>query len=375
MSVMSKRKKLVMVAGAVGVIVLAGLFFARDKEAATAPAASAVPQVVELAAMEVTQVKRQDLTSEVRVSGSIQPLKRTSMTAKVAGTISDVLVDVGDNVKQGDVLARFDTVDFTNQLDERRAGFAATKAQLDVAETTLARASKLSDSGISSRATLDQAQADVLRLRAQLKGLESQVQMAEKALRDAVVQAEFDGTVSARNFEAGQTVGVNAELFGIVDLSVLEVSAGVPSNRIYDITIGQAAELRVDGLRDRTFKAEVRRISPVAVTNSRSITVFLSLDNADRTLRGGMFATGAIRVRDAADVVALPPTALRKDGDRQFVLKVEHDRLVRQDVTAGETWQNGRLVEISSGVEEGDIVVTAPLPDLKPDTTIRIAGL
>jgi RND family efflux transporter MFP subunit len=337
--------------------------------------ASDQPKVVELAAVEVTRVQRQDLTTEIRFSGSLQPVRRTSLTAKVSGTLSEVLVDVGDPVKAGDVIARFETKEFETTLDERRATLQATDAQLKVAEATLSRTRQLSGNGISSQAALDQAEADVLRLRAQQRGLQSQVESAQKSLADTVVRADFDGIVSARSVEEGQTVGVNAELVSVVDLSSLEVAAGVPANRIAEVAVGQKAHLRIDGFDGRVFEAEVRRISPVATANSRSIDVFLSIDNSDNALRGGMFAAGAITVRNSADVVALPAAALRKDGDKAFVLKVHDDRLVRQDVTSGAAWENGRLVEIISGVQAGDVVVTAPLPDLKPDTAIRIAGL
>ncbi|GGE41607.1 nodulation protein NolF [Agaricicola taiwanensis] len=361
-----------------GVAVLAAgafwMFGGRDASPRTAVPVEQ-PEVVELAAMEVTRVERQDLATEIRVSGSLQPVRRTSLTAKVSGTLSEVLVDVGDKVKAGDVIARFDTRDFINSLDERKATLAATSAQLKVAEQTLARTRQLSGSGISSRAALDEAEASVLQFRAQERALQAQVESAQKNLNDTVVRADFDGFVSARNVEEGQTVGVNAELVSIVDLSTLEVAAGVPTNRIAEVAVGQKARLRIDGFDGRVFEAEVRRISPVATANSRSIHVFLDIDNSDSSLRGNMFASGAITIRQSNDVVALPAAALRKDGETSFVLKVDNDKLVRQDVTAGSNWQNGRLVEITAGVEEGDVIVTAPLPDLKPDTNIRIAGL
>lgn len=363
-------------------VVGAVAFFGRDgggadqpAPAASAAAPAATPKVMELAEIEVTRVERQDLAAEVRVSGSLQPVRRSSLNAKVSGTLAEISADIGDKVRAGDVLARFDPKDLQASLDERAATLDASKAQLTVAEATLNRTRSLSGSGISSRATLDQAQSEVSRLRASIRALEAQVETARTALIDAVVRAPFDGVVSRRPVEPGQTVGVNTELFGLVDLTELEVTAGVPASRIAEIATGQTARLKVEGYGDRAFTAEVTRISPVAEANSRSINVYLRLANPDEALRGGMFASGSITVRAADNVVALPAAALRKDGEGDFVLKVENEKLVRQPVTSGPSWQDGRLVEIASGVTDGDVVVTAPLPDLKPDTAIRIARL
>jgi RND family efflux transporter MFP subunit len=374
MSDMRKRSLLVIA----GVLALAagGAAYLGSGPAEPLPTAAAeAPKVVELAEMEVTRVVRQDLASSIRVSGSLQPVRRAGLNARISGTLEEVTVDVGDRVKAGDVIARFDTTDLETTLRERKATLAATEAQLGAAEQTLERTRSLSASGISSRANLDQAEAEANRLRAQLRALQTQVEASEKDIRDAVVRAEFDGTISRRSVDQGQTVAVNTEIFGMVDLSEMEVAAGVPTSRIAEVRLGQTATLKVEGIGGREFKAEVVRISPVAVANSRSIEVFLAIDNSDETLRGGMFATGAITVRESPDVIALPASALRKDGDAAFVLKIDNGKLVRQDVTQGASWQGGRLIEITGGVNEGDVVVSAPLPDLKPDTAIRLARL
>jgi multidrug efflux system membrane fusion protein len=370
------RRLIPAIASGVIVAVIAGLFVmgpSPDQPVATAVAEER--KVTELAEIEVTRVARQDLTLDIRVSGSLQPVRRTSLNAKVSGTLSELTVDVGDRVKIGDVIARFDATDLKTTLQEREATLSATQAQLQAAEATLKRTQSLSGSGISSQASLEQAESETLRLKAQLRALQAQVDASRKALGDAVVRAEFDGVISRRPVDQGQTVGINTEIVAVVDLSQLEVAAGVPTSRIADVRVGQPASLRIEGIPDRNFKAEVVRISPVADTSSRAVQVFLSIANRDDLLRGGMFASGAITARTSEDIIALPAAAIRKDGRGSFVLKVANGTLVRQDVTPGESWQDGTLVIIASGISEGDVVVTAPLPDLKPDTPIRIARL
>jgi RND family efflux transporter MFP subunit len=366
----------------VGVLVLAlvligGVMMVRNPQPESDAAAVAAAQErhpVELADVEVTRATAADRSSYIRISGSVQPLVRTRLNAKVSGTVSDLRVDVGDRVSKGDVIAVFDTRDLASSLNERKATLAATQAQLDVAQNTLNRTRQLSKSGYSARATLDQAVSEAGRLQAQLDAQKAQVETAEKALGDATIVAPFDGFIAARPVEQGQTVAINAEIASLVDLSTMEMSAFVPTSRIAEIAIGQSAQIQVEGLGERAFNAKVTRISPMAQENARTIGVFLTIDNTAQNVRGGMFATGTLRVGDERPVISLPASAIRKDENGTFVLLVNGQKLKRQSVELGASINNGAAVSITDGVQEGDVVVSAALPDLKPDTDVRLAS-
>ena len=331
--------------------------------------------VIELASVEVERVRRQDLASDVRVSGSLEPSRRTALNAKVSGTVEAVVKDVGDAVEAGEVVLRFETATLQSVLDARVATLEASQAQLRLAESTLDRSQRLGQAGFASQAARLEAEAGVLNIRAQVRALEAEVNDARRALDDAAVRAPFAGIIAERSVQPGQTVPLNAELMSVVDLSDMEIDAGVPTSRIAALSVGQAATFAVEGFPDRSFPATVRRISPTAVAGSRAVRVFLKVANDDGLLRGGMFATGRVTVRAYPDVIALPSSAIRRDDGGTFVLKTLNDRVVRQDVGTGRNWPDRGLVEIASGLREGDVVVTAPLPDLKPDTAVRLAEL
>lgn len=330
---------------------------------------------LELTPMELSRIKRQDVVADIRITGSLQPLRRTTLNAKVAGTIAEVLGDVGDEVQAGGIIARFDDADLKTVIAERRATFEATAAQLAAAQAQYNRVQTLASRGVASQANLEQTESELMRLRAQQRALQAQIAMSEKSANDAVIRAEFNGTISRRLIEEGQTVGQNQQLFDVVDLSELEVAAGIPANRIWDVSIGQTAHLTIDGLVNHTFEARVKRISPLAAAGSRTITVYFGIDNRDNLLKGGMFATGSLVLRRSRNALVLPTIALRKDHDATFVLKVHEGRAVRQNVQTGGSWDDGRLVEIAAGLKEGDLIVTAPLPDLKPGAAVRIVDL
>lgn len=348
---------------------------AGEPQAPTLLMAEAQDEAVELAEMEVTIVAPTSIADEIRVSGALDPLQHVGLVAEVGGRVETVTRQIGDPVSQGDVLVELRTDVLEAQLTARRANLQATEAQLELARSTQERARRLGESGVSSQAALLEAEANVLNFEAQVRGLQADIQQAEIQLEDAVVRAPFDGIVSARAVEPGQAIAIGARLVDLVDISRVEAAVAVPTSRIASVAIGQSANLAVDGLPGQSFPATVVRVSPIAEAGSRAVRVYLQMDNPDERLRGGMFATGTLKLRDFPDVIALPASAIRTDEAGDFVLKAADGRLQRQAVERGESWSERNLVEVREGLTAGDVVVTAPLPDLVPDTQVRIAEI
>ncbi|ALN72506.1 efflux RND transporter periplasmic adaptor subunit [Aureimonas sp. AU20] len=372
------RTGLIVLLLAGGVAGAIGWSRAREVSPAAPQAAAATvapPQSVELAGAEVAKVAPQTLTRTVRVSGSAEPRRVGAVNAQVSGQLAEVGAEVGQEVEAGEVIARFDTVVLRSALAAQEATLEAKQAQRRLAASTLERSRRLGSAGISSEATLLQAEAELLGLEAEVRGLEAGVADARKSLSDAEVKAPFAGIVSERSVEPGQSVPVNTQLFKVVDLSEMEIEALVPTSRIADVRLGQTAHMRVEGSSGRMVEARVTRIAPVAVAGSRAVRVYLSVPNGEGLLRGGLFATGEVEVESFPDVIALPAGAIRRDEEGAFVLAARSGRLHRQPVQLGADFADRGLVEVARGVAEGDVVVTAPLPDLKPDVEVSIADL
>ncbi|MGI2033410.1 efflux RND transporter periplasmic adaptor subunit [Rhizobium panacihumi] len=328
---------------------------------------------LELAQVDVSKAVRQDIATEVRIAGSLTPIRRSTLTSRVSSTIVELPVQIGDVVKAGDLLVRFDTEGLSSAVTARKAEIDALGAQIELAESVLERNTALGERGAASDATRLEARANLLNLRAQLRSKQAEVADAERSLAYAELRAEFDGVVSTRPVDQGQTVPLNTELMTIVDLSRMEVDAGVPTSRIPLVQLEQPVALSVEGFAGRTFDGKVMRISPTAVAGSRAVRVFVAIDNIEGLLRGGMFTTGILQVDAQKDVVALPAASIRHDAEGTFVLKVEGDTLRRQPVTLGMSWTDRNLVQVS-GVEEGETIVTAPLPDLVAGTAVNLGG-
>lgn len=338
------------------------------------PLEKIVPVRVELAQADVGKVERRDIASEVRVAGSLMPLRRASVTARVAATIDELSVQVGDIVRTGDVLVRFDTAALKSTLIAREAAVDAMNAQLDLAQSVLKRNTTLGERGVASEAARLDAKSQMEKLQAQRRSLRAEMADAERALSDSEVRATFDGVVSSRSVEEGQTVAVNTELLTVVDPGRMEVDAGVPTSRISRVQPGQIVELSVDGFPGRKFTGKVVRIAPTAVVGSRAVRVFMAISNDERLLKGGMFTTGVLKIDDRKGVIVLPTVAIRQDKVGSFVLKVEGGLLRRQAIELGQIWTDRDLIEVF-GLFDGETVVTALLPKLIPETSVTVEGM
>ncbi len=190
----------------------------------------------------------------------------------------------------------------------------------------------------------------------------------------ATIKAPFSGIVSARMVEPGQVVSSGTALFSIVDLSRVTVDALVPLSGAALVQTGQTASLSVQGLDDLDLEATVDRISPIAVEGTRSFTAYLTLDNPEGRLRGGMFVTGRIVTASSPDALAVPSRALLGEEDARYVLVVEDGEIVRKDVEVAQVWTRLDRVEIASGIEDGDTVVSMPLSGLEAGQPVAIEG-
>ncbi|WP_376958876.1 efflux RND transporter periplasmic adaptor subunit [Azospirillum sp. A26] len=337
------------------------------------PAVPAAERPVELTALEVTAVAPRALTETVRLSGSVSPMEQSAVKAEVAARLAEVAVREGQAVRRGDMLARFDTVELTARLNEKQANLEGARAQLVLAEKTLTKNRTLNRSNIVSDTSLDQAESSFGFQRAQVDALAAQVELARKALRDAVVLSPIDGMVATRAVNPGENLAVNAAMFTVVDLSRVEVEATVPAEQVARLAVGQTASLRVEGFGEREFAGSVARINPMARAGSRAIPVYVTIDNRDGALRGGMFASGEVLVAQAASAIAVPPVAVRHDEQGDFVLAIADGQTVRRPVTRVALWARGDLVQVE-GLAPGDRVVTGNLPGLTAGRSVSIAG-
>jgi len=320
---------------------------------------------------ETTTIAPETLRETVKVTGTLVPGHQADVASQASGRVMAVMVRPGDAVNEGDVLAQIDRAPLELQLNQQRATADATRAQLVSSRQQLERTEELARQGLASPSALEQARSSTEALEANLAALDSAVASAELALANATVKAPLSGIVASRSVDPGQTIQAGTPLFNIVNLGQMEFEAAASVNSSARVAAGQAASISVTGLDGREFAGEVSRVNPVAVSGTRTVPIYIALDNPEGALRGGMFATGHIVVSEQNDALAVPAPALREDAEGRFVLKLVDDTLVRQAVEPAREWNRGRMVEVT-GIANGDVIVSAPLPDLDAGDTYTL---
>jgi RND family efflux transporter MFP subunit len=328
---------------------------------------------VELTESEIFLVEPETLRFTLPFTGTLHPLEQTTVKAEVAAPVGEVMVREGEAVKRGDVLLRIDVADRQSALAERTANLEGAKAQLDLARKNREAKQKLASKGYAARQTVNEVEAAFDAAESTVRALEAQVATARKALAKAEVTAPIDGIVAERGVNPGDKVSVDTTLMTLVSLREMEIDAPVPASEIGQVAVGQAAEFRVPGVDDETFRGTVSRINPVARSGTRSIPVHIQVENPEGALRGGMFASGEIVTREEADILAVPPAAIRRDGNGAHVLKLEDGRIRRQSVIPGSRGTHER-VPVPDGLSPGDRIVSAPAIVLAPGTPVRVSG-
>lgn len=365
--------KLLIVAVAVALVAAVTWFVTRDnggKPAAAAPAVSTAP--IELASVDVSTVEPRILSRVLPLSGSIAPFVQATLKSKVGGEVEQLKLREGQDVREGEVIARVDTRNLQAQYDRESAAVEKARADLDLARLNRDKNRTLLDQKFISQNTFEQTESAYAGSVADLKLAEAQARVAHINLEDAVIRAPFSGTIAKRLVQPGEKVSPDSDIVTLVDLKQLVLEAAVPATEIPSVRVGQKVRFRVSGFGDRQFEGEVQRINPLTAVGSRAIPVYIAVPNPDSALRGGMFAQGELQLDSSQPVLAVVQRAVREEAGASYVYTLRDDKVVRTPVTLGPRNKGEAFVEVRSGLSAGDRVIVADIGNDKAGAVARV---
>ena len=309
----------------------------RKAEQAAIEAAAAIKKAnvsIELAPSDIVMVKTVLLSQGLPISGNVRAANNAVVKAKVAGELKGLTLREGDAVTAGQIIATIDTTEFLARQNQAQKTADAAKMQIDIAQRTFDNNKALVEKGFISSTVLETSWATLEGVKATYQAAISGVDVAKKALDDTKVIAPISGVISVRGTQPGERVGIDARIMEIVDLSRLELEATLAAGDSIGIRLGQAALLNVEGT-SKTIQARVVRINPAATAGSRSVLIYLALENA-QGLRQGMFAQGTLATA-VVKTLAVPKAAIRTDKPAPYVQVVENKKIAHKTVTLGST--------------------------------------
>lgn len=372
-------------------LVLAAGCSGKAGETQTTQAAAAQPAI----AVQSAKVEVQEVVRFVEAVGTLDPNEEVVVSNQVEGIVQKVLVDLGDSVKAGQVIAELDTRELQLAVQQQQAALQqelarvgisdanvafdeATTSQMRQAEASfqearlnLERTKKLFDEKVAAKQLLDQQQArydvaeaavrtareNVRNIRATISARRASLSLSEKKLGDGKVIAPMAGFIKDRAVTEGQFLKANSAVVTIVQSRPLKLHVEIPEAAITSIRSGRPVQFSVDAYPQRTFEGTISRISPSVNQQSRTLRLEAVVNNADGALKPGLFARVTIQTNRREKALVVPSSAVFTFAGLEKVFVIEAGKIVERIVRTG--GKLGDNIEVIEGLKEGDVVATS----------------
>ena len=335
-------------------------------------AGSTTTQTVRSVPVRTATVQTRDLTQTLTLTGTLDPRAEVSVAPEVSARLERVPKNEGDRVVKGQVIAVLDSADFKLAHDRAAAMLAIADANRAHARAEKERAdSLLKTGGITDKDHLS-AQVAVQVADASYAQAASELAIAQRQLGRTTIAAPLSGRISKRFVDAGAMVAANTPIYTIVDDSQFEFRAAVASGDFGKLRVGEKVTVTADALPGFVIEGQVNRITPQVDTRSRSFEVVVRVPGAPE-LVSGLFTRGEVHVRDIPGSLVVPPGALVRDGvdpSHAQTFAVVGGKAERRDVTVGV--EVADAVQVTSGLQAGDVVVLDPPSALGPGTQVQV---
>lgn len=309
--------------------------------------------------VEIARPARKELLATYSGTATLEAEADAEVIAKVQGEVQRLLVEEGDRVAAGQLLAT---------LDGRQLRLEATQAGAELAklERDYRRQVELNQKGLVAAGTFES-------LRYDLESLRARHEMAELQLSYTEIRAPFAGLIATRQIKLGQTVQPNAALFRITDPSPLKAHVFVPERELRRLKPGQTASVHVDAVPGKNFLAKVTLVSPTIDIRTATFKTTVEIDDTSGELRPGMFARVGIVFERKQQALQIPRVALvETDGERSVF--VVQDGVARQkSVDTG--LSDAGNVEITEGLAGDEQIVIVGQSGLKDGNKVRVVTL
>ena len=305
----------------------------------------------------VSKVKSEHVTVNLRYSGTVEPSQTIPLNFQSTGTVETVLVDAGDAVKKGQILATLDNTDMKNLYEITRSKYQQAKDAYDRLKTVHDQGSLTEVKWVEMETSMEQAK--------------SSLEIARNNLEKCSLRAPVDGIIGMRNIEPGMSsLGITAPL-DLVQINLIYVKISVPENEVARIIKGMKAGFTVSALNDKEFRGAVTNISPVADRISRTYEAKILVPNQELALKPGMVCDVKMETTREKELILIPYQCVSKDTeDKPFVYIVapNENRVRKQVIKTGQYYDSG--LEVVSGLSVGQTIVNEGKEKLNDNSLI-----
>jgi RND family efflux transporter MFP subunit len=310
------------------------------------------------------------VTKSIELSAELLPYEQAELFARVQGYIRDVKVDMGDKVRRGQTLAIIDAPELQTKYAEFQSSLQAAKAKYmssaDVYQR-LSKASQANTPGIVAPVDLERSRNQYLADSASYEASRQLTRSYKEVAGYLVLQAPFDGVITARNADRGTLVGNNQAILTIKRNNKLRLRVAVPEVYVASGAIDKITKFRVDAYPNKLFQATLSRKSESIDPQTRTELWEYVYDNNSHELKSGSFAYVKVGLQRAGNSFIIPPTAIVTNQERKFVIKIKDGKAAWVDVRQGMSTDKG--IEVFGELNNSDTLMIRATDERKPGST------
>ena len=325
----------------------------------------------EAVSVKAVYVVRKPISRYLIANTSLEPIREITVYAKVNALVEDLLVEEGDLVKNDQLLAKLDDKEIRNEYNQARIAVSQSRLTLEQAEirSRLSRANYKRSEDLVTQKLISPQEHDQAALTNETDSLAvtlsfqerdaavSRMEAAQLQLDYTAIRSSINGVVTERLIDIGDRVNLNEALFVVQDFHKLWARIFIPEKEISQVRIGQQAKLKMQAYPEKFFRGSIKMISPIVDSDSGTIKVTLEVETRQNRLRPGMFGTVYITTETHPLAIVVPVQSIVRERDENRVFVVGKDnRVKKRKVEIG--FREDNEVEISSGLSEGETVVT-----------------
>ncbi len=328
------------------------------------------------ASVVTSKLQKHDMVRSQLYTGDIYPIQQASIYSKVSGNLEKVYVDIGQYVHQGQILALVDTTLYVQNTKQAYAAYLQADANQQNMKLNYDRNKSLLTQKLISQQDVDNSKAAFDIAHAQKEAALASYKNAQTQLSYCRITAPFSGFITKRNLDAGayltsSTSQASSVIFTLMDLDIVKVMANIPEKDIAYLKSVLSVDISVDALQGKVFPAQIKKMSQAVDMTTRTLAVELDINNKDHQLKPGMFANISFVLEKKNNTPSLPADAIIQDDNGQFVYVITPDSVAHKKYVETGIKQ-ASLVEIVSGVNETDKIVTVGQTLLKDNGKVRL---
>ncbi len=387
MSSAPRSRRSIFVFTAVAAVVLAlgvALRMTAPAPEASDNAVSAAGRVGERPSVVVdgTEVRSIPSRHEVEISTTLQARREVVIGAEVSGRVTELAVEENQRVEAGDPLVRLDPALAQAAVERARAALGSARAVADLGRALHERQKELAQQGVGSRTEFDQTLSEATRSAAAVAEARAALLEAETLLDKTVIRAPFAGVVTEFELEPGAYVRTGDAVAEMADLAEIEIDVGVDDRQIIALDESSPVRVAADAIPGEWFEGRIASLGRVPEAVSQKYRVPVRVENADMRLLPGMLGRVRVTLGDESPTIRIPRRAVRSEYELDFVWVLEEAAetdagetiatATRRRVRARQVPFRPDLVDVSGGLEEGDVVATSNLRELSEGLKVRV---